>query len=165
MLKNQSVYEPPLTKHITLLQALASTPATLARILEAVDEAVVRQVPLPGEWSMADILNHLVDVETRYYARLQEVIQKDRPVLPVIEPDEVVHDPHACLAELMVRFRAARTETLAFLGDRSIEDWQRSAVHETFGETNFRCLVQNLVDHDTVHVNQLLELQQQLSSL
>jgi len=149
--------EPNLTKDITLLQALVATPAELACMLGEVDEAAARQAPGSRQWAMADILSHLIDVETRYRVRLERVIQEERPDLPAIWPDEAAHAPTARPAELIERFRAARMETLAFLGRCSPEQWQRPAVHETFGPPTFRLLVQNLVDHDTLHLNQFRE--------
>lgn len=151
-----------MTKRIVLLQALASTPADLARTLDGIDEAAARRPPASGEWSVADVVNHLIDVEQRYRERLRRVVREERPMLPAIRPDEAAHDPDAALGELLGRFEGARAQTLAFLGELSPADWQRPADHETWGETHFRFLVHNLADHDTLHLNQLAEVRQRL---
>lgn len=152
-----------MTKRIVLLQALASTPADIGRLLKGADEAAARKRPVADEWSIAEVLNHLVDVEERYRARLGRVIQEEQPALPAIWPDETAPMPDLSVDEWIARFQAARAETLAFLGELSPADWQRSAVHETFGETRLRFLVQNLINHDAEHLNQLVELRQRLS--
>jgi uncharacterized damage-inducible protein DinB len=154
-----------MTKRIVLLQALASTPQDLARLLKNVDEAISRRRPSAEQWPLADILNHLVYVEERYQVRLKRVVEEERPFLPYIPPDETSHDPQASLAELLARFAEARATTLALLTDLPAGSWQRRAVHETLGETSFRFLAQFLVDHDTEHLNQLVEALQQLRAL
>lgn len=161
-MSQELITEPLLTKHITLLQALASTPADVARVFVAVGEAGARQIPAPAEWSMVDVLGHLVDIEARYRARLERVIHEEKPAVPALRPDEAAHASGLTLLELLDRFRGARVKTLTFLEGRSLEDWQRPALHATFGEITFRFLVQNLVDHDALHLNQLIELQQQI---
>jgi uncharacterized damage-inducible protein DinB len=154
-----------MTKRIVLLQALAATPKDLARLLKNVDEAISRRRPSAEQWPLADIINHLIYVEDCYQARLKRVIAEERPLLPYILPDETTHDSQASLAELLARFTAARAATLAFLTNLPAGSWQRRAVHETLGETSFRFLAQLLVDHDTEHLNQLVEALQQLRAL
>jgi uncharacterized damage-inducible protein DinB len=154
-----------MTKRIVLLQALASTPRKLARMLTGVNESTPRQRPVPDQWSITDVLNHLVNVEERYLDRLQRVVQEERPLLPAILPDEAASYPQATLDELMTRFENARAETLAFFKELSPEDWQRPAIHERKGETCFLFLVKVLVDHDIEHLNQIVEMLQQLRTL
>jgi uncharacterized damage-inducible protein DinB len=151
-----------MTKRVILLQALAATTKDLARMLPRTDETFLHRRPTSDQWSIADVLNHLIDVEVRYLRRLQGVVQEDHPLLPAILPDETAHDVQARRDELLARFSRARSETLAFLEGISLGDWQRSAVHETWGEIRFRFLVQHLVDHDTEHLNQIIEIQGQL---
>lgn len=151
-----------MTKRVILLQALAATTKDLARMLPRIDETLLHRRPTSDQWSIADVLNHLIDVEVRYLRRLQGVVQEDHPLLPAILPDETTHDAQARRDELLARFSQARAETLAFLEGISLGDWQRSAVHETWGEIRFRFLVQHLVDHDTEHLNQIIEIQGQL---
>lgn len=151
-----------MTKYITLLQALASAPGNVAQQLKDVDEVLARQSPVTADWSIADTLSHLIDVEDRYRARLRRMVQEERPVLPAIWPDEQFDYPQCNLEELIDRFQTTRLETLAFLKACSPQDWQRAAIHETFGETDFQFLVQNLVNHDTVHLNQLAEVRDKL---
>lgn len=163
-----------MSKRIVLLQALASTPKdlgfTLRRLMEksasqpaAADaQSAVYQTPQPGQWSIGIVLHHLIDVEARYLGRLQQVVTEDRPLLAVIHPNEAIYQERPSLAKLLARFEQARAATLAFLKELPPGGWQRPAVHEAWGETKLRFLVQHLVDHDTQHLNQIIEIQQQL---
>lgn len=154
-----------MSKRIVLLQALAATPADLQRLLQGIEATAVSHRPAPDQWSIGDVLSHLVDVEQRYLIRLRRVIEEERPLLDNIHPNQAGQDSGADAAVLLRRFRQARADTLSFLRDRTPGQWQRPAVHPSWGETTFRFLVQNLVEHDTEHLNQLVSVQQRLRTL
>jgi uncharacterized damage-inducible protein DinB len=153
-----------MTKRIVLLQALASTPADVVRIAGSSEPGLTHARPRPDSWSMADVLRHLVEVEERYLLRLKRVVAEDQPHLPLILPAEEPLPPRDTAAELARDFAAARSATLAFLNGLSAKDWQRQAFHPGEGETTLRYLVQNLVDHDTLHLNQILEAREKLTA-
>jgi uncharacterized damage-inducible protein DinB len=146
-----------MTQRIVLLQALAATPIDIARIVRASEPRDARRRPRPDAWSLAEIVRHLVDVETRYLLRLRRVVTEDQPVIPPILPDEAAPPPQATALELAQEFAAARAATMTYLSSLGAKDWQKQAVHQTEGETNLRYLVQHLVDHDTLHLSQMLE--------
>ena len=148
-----------MTKRIILLQALASTPNDINRLVRSRDKTSAGWRPLPGDWSCRDVVNHLRYIEPLYLARLQRVIAEDEPAVPTIHPDTVPDDPELTISDLAGRFRAAREATLTFLQELSPGGWQRVAHHERNGRMTFRYLVQDLVSHDIEHTNQLVEIQ------
>lgn len=151
-----------MTKRIVLLQALASTSNDLALMLKGIDAADGNRCPSADTWSMADVVNHLIDVERRYRQRLQRVLDEAKPWLPFLHPHEEAHDPQAALTTLLARFKEERAQTVALLKEIGPGEWQRRAVHETKGDVTLRFLVQYMVDHDIQHLNQIVEIQQQL---
>ena len=151
-----------MSKRIVLLQALASTPKDLQLLLGKMAETAVHQRPADDEWSVAEVLCHLIDTEHRFRQRLRRIVREDNPTLPYIHPDESRYQPQASLENMLWQFEQARGETVAFLQDLSMGQWQRPAVHETLGETKLRYLVQMLVDHDINHMNQAVEIHQKL---
>jgi len=148
-----------MSKRIVLLQALASMPADLRLMLKRVESAAASHSPSPTQWSIVQVLAHLLDVEGRYLIRLHRVVTEDNPFLPTIHPDNTAL-PTTPLPALLNQFEVARTQTLDFLQALSPGSWQRPALHETQGATKFRYLVQMLVDHDTQHLNQIMDIQQ-----
>lgn len=151
-----------MTKRAVLLDALASMPKDLGFMLRRAEETAVYYRPAPHEWSIADVLVHLAVMEQRYLARLQKIVAEQRPFLPTLHPEN--QPAPRPLAELVTAVQDARQQTLTFLHSRKAGDWQRTAVHETLGATNFRFMVQRLVEHDTEHLNQLIEIQTRLKS-
>ena len=154
-----------MSKRIVLLQALASTPNDLGLTVRGMAGVAVWQRPSPDQWSVVDVVAHLIYVEQRYLQRLQQVIAEERPFLLAIKPDETRHDTQVGIEELNGRFEKARVETLSFLKEISPGGWQRKAIHETRGDVTLRFLVQFLVEHDIAHLNQIIEIQQQLRAL
>lgn len=151
-----------MTKRIILLQALSSTPKDLARLLRPVDDQALRRQAAQGEWSAAAVLIHFAQVEKAYRQRLQRIAHEDEPHVPYIHPDvgEIAEDVRA--ADLLREFESERSQTIAFLQELSPGGWQRPAIHETIGRTTLRYQVQNLVDHDIEHTNQLVGVLQKM---
>lgn len=142
-----------------MLKALAATPGDLERMVRGMDDTAVTHSPMPDHWSIADVLCHLHMVEGHYLARLQQVTTETRPSIPAIHPHPAAHDLTLPAITMLANFRQARQATSTFLQERKAGDWQRTAVHPTWGEVKFRALVQHLVDHDTNHLNQIVEIQ------
>lgn len=150
-----------MTKREVLIQALASTPQDVELTVKGMKDSAVFQRPSPDAWSVADVVYHLGEVEGRYLKRLEMVVREERPYLPYIHPEER-RTAEGNLADLMAVFRQERAKTLAFLQGLRPGDWQRKGVHETWGEVSFRYLVQQLVEHDINHLNQIVEIQQNI---
>ena len=153
-----------MTKRTILLDALASMPKDLAFMLRRAEETAVHQRPTPQDWSIADVLAHLTTIEHLYLARLQKIVAEERPFLPTLHPETKPEPDPRSVRELVTAVQGARQQTLTFLHGCKAGDWQRPAVHKTLGETKFRFMVQLLVDHDTEHLNQIIEIQVRLQT-
>jgi len=151
-----------MTRRNELLQALETTPRDLVRTLKLTDPTTRATHIVAGQWSLSDILNHLTSVEIRYLARLQRVAEETNPTIPIIHPDSENHNLDTSLETLLVQFTQARAQTLDYLRPISSGIWARKATFEDGRTTSFRYLVQMLVDHDTEHLNQLIETKAKL---
>ena len=154
-----------MTRRNELLKALEATPRDLARSLRGIIPPTQGIRLAPDQWSLSDILSHLIAVEVRSLARLQRVTQEGNPTIPVILPDPADHNLSKPLEILLEEFNIVRTQTLKFLHPLSSGNWARAAIFEDGQKTTFRYLVQALVDHDTEHLNQLIETKTKLSHL
>lgn len=152
-----------MSKRSVLLSALESAPGDLRRMAEVADEVAAHERPSPDEWSLAEVLAHFGDVEERYLTRLKRVVDEERPHVSYIHPDETVYKPTEPVHELLSRFEGRRAQTMMFLTGLSAGQWQRKAVHETWGDVSLRTLVQALVDHDTNHLQQVAVIRKRLN--
>lgn len=154
-----------MSKRQVLLDALTATPADLERLVKGVDSVTLIHRPTANEWSIADVLCHLEVVEKLSLTRLQLVVESERsevtsgwPSIPLIYPDPSLHNLNQSLTTMLANFRQARQATIAYLQGLKAGDWQRTGIHPTRGNMTLRALVQFLVEHDTAHLNQIVEI-------
>lgn len=150
-----------MTQRSVLLQALASTPADVARLVRALDESAAAWRP-EGGWSCREVVAHLAHIEPLTLARLRRVLAEVTPTVVALLPDPAAHDPDLPIARLAEHFQIARVETLDSLHEISPGDWQRPAIHAAKGRTTLRGLVDDLVAHDIEHTSQLVTILGQL---
>jgi uncharacterized damage-inducible protein DinB len=126
-----------MTKRIVLLQALASTPQDISRLVGKLDDEAAAWRP-EGGWSCRDVVGHLCYVERLYLARIRRVAEEDEPAVEAIHPNESAHDTETPVAGLARQFNEAREMTLATLQELSPGAWQRAAWHESKGRMTLR---------------------------
>lgn len=145
------------TKHIVLLQELASTPD---RIVQETDPLMIDWRPGPERWSARMIVAHLFNAEALFQTRLERILTEENSFLPRFGPEEATPGSDQSIGYLVDGFRARRQATLALLYRLRPEDWHRAARHETQGPTSMLKQVLTLVNHDTGHLGQLHDLRQ-----
>ncbi len=144
-----------------LMQELASFAETVHSLLSSptIDWS---WKPDPVSWSLTEVMCHLRDVEQEVHlARFQALLARDNPFLAGVSTDEwatircyyAEDGPIARNA-----FLAARQNNLALLGSLDALDWQKKGRHAFFGPTSLHELVNLMVQHDQVHLQQILDL-------
>jgi FMN phosphatase YigB (HAD superfamily) len=140
-----------------LLAVLRSTPAALATLSRR-QNANLDQRPAQGEWSAAEVLCHLRDVDMEVnLIRIQKVLRERNPFIPGKETDQWADERQYCLQDAMEALRdftKARVEFLQLLTNLPAEGWNRKARHAIFGPTHLRELVNIIAGHDILHVQQ-----------
>ena len=134
---------------LTDLATLAAFPGRLASAARA---GSGRPVP-DGEWTVEQVVRHLVAVETDVHQRrLHDLATQTEPTWSWTEPGPWTGEPELDLEGVLRRFAALRKETLAILGALDEAGWARAGRHETFGRLDVAGLVRNAVDHDAQHL-------------
>jgi len=135
--------------------ALRDAYANVAHRLATATRSAAGPVPT-GEWTPADIVRHLIAVETEVWQpRLQQVAEENDPQWTWVEPDRWLDQPDATLDELLVRFAAGREETVAILDALDEAGWARSGAHATYGVLDVAGLVRKALEHDEEHLASL----------
>jgi FMN phosphatase YigB (HAD superfamily) len=141
-----------------LLAVLRSTPAALATLCrhQGID---LEKRPSQEEWSPGEVLCHLRDVDAEVnLVRLIKVINEKNPFLPGQETDPWADERQYCFQDgiqALAEFTKVRLEVLHLLENLPSEAWDRRARHAIFGPTHMRELVNIIVGHDIVHVQQV----------
>lgn len=128
-------------------------------MLANVQPAYWEQRPDPNEWSILQIVCHLLESERHVQRpRLERILAEDNPFL-VNPPPPGLHAP-PCDSDghqAARRFAAARSETLALLRALPAAAWGRPARHSVFGLTTLLEMALFTAQHDRLHLNQLCQ--------
>ena len=120
-----------------------------------------QQHPDPEEWSIIQIVCHLLESERKVQRpRLQRILAEDNPFLVSPQPPPGPHDATLCDENGLhaaQRFMEARLKTLEWLAQLKPQDWQRPARHSIFGVTNLLEMAHFTAQHDRLHLNQLCQ--------
>jgi uncharacterized ferritin-like protein (DUF455 family) len=140
------------------LDILAATPVTLEAIVQIVPPNELRRRPQAATWSVWDVLNHLLHVETAVInKRIHVMVEQTNPHLP---PAPQTPDFPDSLPELLVQWKQARTDNLTFLRLLTPEQLQRTGKHQRYGDISVHQHVVEWAYHDLDHLHQILTLHQ-----
>ena len=139
-----------------------------ARVLEQTEPLVrsvlndagsdLRTRPAPAEWSVLELLGHLVDAETVMSGRYRWTVSQDEPPLLGYDQDLWVarlrHNDDQPV-ELLTVFSALRAANLQLWRRSSAAERQRVAMHAERGAESYELMFRMLAGHDRFHLNQM----------
>lgn len=118
----------------------------------------LRKRPAPGEWSVLELVGHLVDAELVAAARYRWMLSHDAPSLIGYDQDSWVarlrHNDESP-EELLALFSALRQADLALWRRSSAAERQRVGMHAERGAETFDLLFRMLAGHDRFHLDQM----------
>ena len=142
-----------------LTAALSLQPDEMKSALGGLSDSQARFKPGPQEWSIKEVVSHLIDGERVFSYRLLRVSRKDKTPLPGFEQDDYVREAKAdevALADLIDEFTFLRRANLL-----AIQNMSASALAEvgtaSGNPVSARALVYILVGHVEHHMASLTE--------
>jgi DinB superfamily len=125
----------------------------------------LRKRPAPTEWSVLELLGHLVDAETVMSGRFRWTVSQDEPPLLGYDQDLWVarlRHNDGQPDELLAVFSALRAANLQLWRRSSADDRQRVAMHAERGPESYELMFRMLAGHDRFHLNQMRDTLRQL---
>ncbi|MFN8434850.1 MAG: DinB family protein [Anaerolineales bacterium] len=142
-----------------LIAALSFQPDEMKAAMGGLSDSQARFKPGPAEWSIKEVVSHLIDGERVFSYRLLRVSRKDKTPLPGFEQDDYVREANAdeiALADLLDEFTYLRRANLL-----AIKNMSASALTEvgtaSGNPVSARALVYMLVGHVEHHMASLNE--------
>jgi uncharacterized damage-inducible protein DinB len=127
---------------------------TPARWVAGLSPTELNAVPVPGTWTMQQLVLHVLDSDLAAGHRFRRIVAEETPLL--IAYDESLFAKklayeHADIAQVCELFRVHRAFTAAWL--RTVDDasFERAGVHNQRGKVTLSQFVQIYVDHLTHH--------------
>ena len=137
---------------------MATTPDRLRKALKGLTEAQLAKRPLPGKWSIKEIVAHLADSEVILGSRYRLVAAHDRPVLVGYDQDAFVvmlGVENTTTNDLLDDFALARAVNLGLLDRLPTGSFERVGLHSERGEESILKMLQMYAGHDLHHLRQV----------
>ncbi|MCI0452972.1 MAG: DinB family protein [Candidatus Latescibacteria bacterium] len=124
-------YEPPAGEFPAIVERLRGTPARVEEKAARIAEAT-RLCKRGDEWSIQEHLGHLVDLESLWARRTQELLAGAKEMSAADMSNRATSDRHhnqRAIAAIVAEFRVARSRWLERLAAASDADVVRTALH------------------------------------
>src|SRR5215212_10087481 len=122
--------------------------------------------PIPGKWSVREIVHHLGDSETTAAGRIRKLLVEDNPVIQGYDQDDFatrLRYNERDFEPALEAFRSARATTMQLLALMSEEDWQRAGTHTDSGRYTTEDWLRIYAAHAHDHAAQIRRLREALS--
>jgi DinB superfamily len=137
---------------------MATTPDRLRKAVRGLTEAQLAKRPLPGKWSIKEIVAHLADGEMILGSRYRFVAAHERPVIIGYDQDAFVvmlGVGNTTTADLLDDFALARAVNLGLLDRLPAESFDRIGIHSERGEESILKMLHMVAGHDVHHLRQI----------
>jgi len=141
-----------------VLAALATGPRRITRAVARGRGSRLRRRPQPREWSVVEILAHLLDGEVALGFRIRKLAAE--PGAAVVPWDQEKWTPglrhrRADPRTVLAAFAALRADTVALV--RRLSPVQRRAAgkHPEYGRLGIDQLLHHWAEHDLIHLEQI----------
>lgn len=123
--------------------------------------------PIPGKWTVREIVHHLGDSESTSAFRIRKLLVEDNAIIEGYDQDQFatrLHYNERDMAPALEAFRAARESTVPLLQMMSEEDWQRTGTHTESGAYSTEKWLTIYANHAHNHATQIRRLREALNS-
>jgi hypothetical protein len=143
------------------LTILADTPARIGALVAGRSPGDLRWTPKAGQWSIAEIVLHLADVEIVFAYRVRMILSSPGTPIQAFDQAAFVHAQHAQDRdpfESLTLMTALRASMVTLLRGLTNEEFDRYGMHAERGKESVRHMVRMLAGHDRNHLAQIERL-------
>jgi DinB superfamily len=137
------------------LEVIAQTPRRIRALIDGRDPGALGRRPAADEWSVAEIVGHLLDVEIAMGFRWRMILTADRPAYPGYDEKGWAELPRPPLDQLLRAWEGLRASNLWLLRGIPRTAWSRVGVHSEVGPETIEGTIRAYAGHDLAHLNQL----------
>ncbi len=138
-----------------LIRDYEAGPGQLRLLVQGLSAEQLTARPIPGKWSILEVVCHLADFEPIYAGRMKWVIAQDQPLLPGGDPDlfaaRLAYHERDVEEELAI-IAAVRSSTARILKTLKPGDFARTGQHTSDGPLSLEQLLSRVTGHITHHL-------------
>jgi hypothetical protein len=152
---------------LEIIEALRLLPEQVSEEVKGLSEEQLRFRPGDGQWSLREIIGHLRDFAEIDHDRLCRMITQESPFLPGYDQEVLVRERNyqeADLQAVLDELASFRRRTVQVLTELVDANWARTGRHLERGIFSIRQLVEQLVRHEAMHLEQVRALRQQATA-
>jgi uncharacterized damage-inducible protein DinB len=141
-----------------VLASLAAAPRRLAGAVRRASRRLLGRRPEPREWSVVEVLGHLLDAELALGFRIRKAAAEPGGLLVAWDQEkwtDGLRHRRADAAGTLAAFTALRADTVALV--RRLTPAQRRAAgrHPEYGRLRVDQLLAHWAEHDLIHLEQI----------
>lgn len=140
------------------IKVQAATAQKLAKLMKRASPAKLRKRPAPDNWSPAEIIAHLADVEIVIGWRVRSILGAPGTPIQAFDQDAWVITGRYSKRDTrksLEQFRVLRETNLALYKTLSPEQWKHHGMHSERGEETLEKIVRMMAGHDVNHIEQI----------
>jgi hypothetical protein len=141
-----------------VLPSLAAGPRRIARVVGRAHGARLRRRPQPKEWSVVEVLAHLLDAEITLGFRVRSVAAQPGGPLVAWDQDKWaagLHHRRADPKATLAAFTSLRANTVALLRRLSPRQRRAAGRHPEYGPLRIDQILHHWAEHDLIHLEQI----------
>jgi uncharacterized damage-inducible protein DinB len=142
-----------------LCRVLATTPDRVADLAAGLDAGTLRARPAPDDWSMKEVLAHLMELDSRLFLpRFRLMATQDHSRFEAFDPVAWARERDrrdGRFEDDLAAFRRARAEVLAYLVTLPPSAGDRPGLSGHFGPVTLAQYATHTADHDLEHLAQM----------
>jgi uncharacterized damage-inducible protein DinB len=150
---------------MSVIEAYLAGPRDLRAAIDGLSREQLVSRPVPGKWSILEVVCHLADTDANIAHRIKRVLSEERPTFDRVRPDlmQAALAYHAREAEEeLTAFEVTRLQIARILSASPPEAWERTGVVGDRGERTVAQMVNGAVEHLAHHLKFIVEKRQAL---
>jgi hypothetical protein len=148
--------------HDLIIERLSHNVSIVKSIVQNVTAEQARWKPSQTEWSILEIVNHMIDEEKDdFRTRLRLALEEPHATWPPIDPEawaaERDYNERDFKASLS-NWLDEREQSVAWLKNLDHPDWKSTSLHPKLGPMSAELVLANWLAHDLLHIRQMVSV-------
>jgi uncharacterized damage-inducible protein DinB len=139
----------------SLVDAYLAGPGLLRRAVEGLTPEQLDALPIPGNWSIRQVVCHVADAELLYADRIRRILAEDQPALVKADPDRylaALSVSNRDFEDELALIEAIRRHIGQILAALPPQAFDRVGIHSTDGPLTLHAVLQRVTAHIPHHV-------------